>query len=127
MRAGNPPRIVQDDTLATYESWCRKADAKIDWSKPVDDVYNLIRGTNPQPGAWTTHGDIEVQIYDSEKTSESAGKPGEVTAIDEKSITVSAKDGQIIVARVKPEGEKKITAGEFAGSQGITIGTILGG
>jgi len=127
VRAGNPPRIVQDDSLATYESWCRKADAEIDWSKSVDDVYNLIRGTNPQPGAWTTLGDLEFQIYDSEKSSESAGEPGEVTAVDEKSITVSANGGQIVVARVKPKGGKKITAGEFAGSQRITIGTILGG
>jgi len=127
VRAGNPPRIVQDDSLATYESWCRKADAEIDWSKSVDDVYNLIRGTNPQPGAWTMHGDLEVQIYDSEKTTENDGKPGEVTAIGENSITVSAKGGQIIIARVKPKGGKKITAGEFASSQRITIGTILGG
>jgi len=127
VRGGNPPRIVQDDSLATYESWCRKADAEIDWSKSVDDVYNLIRGTNPQPGAWTMLGDLEVQIYDSEKTTGNDGKPGEVTAIGENSITVSAKGGQIIVARVKPKGGKKITAGEFAGSQRLTIGTILGG
>lgn len=127
VRAGNPPRIVQDEALATYESWCRKADAEIDWSKSVDDVYNLIRGTNPQPGAWTTLGDLEVQIYDCQKASGNDAKPGEVTAVDEKSITVSAKGGQIVIARVKPKGEKKITAGEFAGSQRIKIGTILGG
>jgi len=126
VRSGNPPRIAQDEALATYESWCRKADAEIDWSKSVDDVYNLIRGTNPQPGAWTTFGDLEVQIYDSEKTSGNDGKPGEVTAVGENSITVSAKGGQIIVSRVKLKGGKKITAGEFAGSQRITIGTILG-
>jgi methionyl-tRNA formyltransferase len=126
VRSGNPPRIVQDDTLATYESWCRKADAEIDWSKSVDDVYNLIRGTNPQPGAWTTLGELVVQIYDCEKTSGNDGKPGEVTAVGENSITVSAKRGQIVVKRVKPKGGQKITAGEFAGSQRITIGTILG-
>ena len=56
VRAGNPPKIGQDHSKATYESWCKKADAKIDWSKTVSDVYNLIRGTNPQPGAWTTAG-----------------------------------------------------------------------
>ena len=54
VKAGNPPRIVQDSSLATYESWCRKADAEIDWFKSSADVYNLIRGTNPQPGSWST-------------------------------------------------------------------------
>ena len=32
VRAGKAPRIAQDDSQATYESWCRKADARIDWS-----------------------------------------------------------------------------------------------
>jgi len=50
-RSGNPPRTPQDESKATYESWCRKKDARIDWSKPVGEVYNLIRGTDPQPGA----------------------------------------------------------------------------
>jgi len=126
VRSGNPPRIVQDEALATYESWCRKADAEIDWSKSVDDVYNLIRGTNPQPGAWTTYGDLEVQIYDCEKTAENGGQPGEVTAVDDNTMTVSTKCGQIIIKRVKPKGGQKITAGEFIGSQRITIGSILG-
>ncbi len=126
VRSGNPPRIVQDEALATYESWCRKADAEIDWSKSVEDVYNLIRGTNPQPGAWTTVGDLEFQIFDCEKSAEKGGQPGEVTAVDDNTMTVSTKCGLIIVSRVKPKGGQKITAGEFIGSQRIIIGTILG-
>ena len=54
VNTGKPPRVDQNHENATYESWCRKDDAEVDWSKPVQDVYNLIRGTNPQPGAWTT-------------------------------------------------------------------------
>ncbi|MEM0943912.1 MAG: formyltransferase family protein, partial [Pseudomonadota bacterium] len=34
-RAGNPPRIHQDESQATYESWCRKKDAEIIWAKPA--------------------------------------------------------------------------------------------
>ena len=126
VRAGNPPHIAQDDAQATYESWCRKADAEIDWSKSVEDVYNLIRGTNPQPGAWTTYNGQQLQIYDCVKITGDTGTPGEVTAVDENSFTVSATGGLIDIRRVKPEGERKISAGEFAGSQRITIGTILG-
>jgi len=126
VRSGNPPRIVQDETLATYESWCRKADAEIDWSKPVDDVYNLIRGTNPQPGAWTTLGDGEIQIFDVEKASGSSKKPGEVTAVGENTITVSAMDGLIMIKRVRVKGGQKVAAGEFAGTTNIKVGTQLG-
>jgi methionyl-tRNA formyltransferase len=75
VRAGNPPRIAQDESKATYESWCRKQDAEIDWSRPVEQVYNLIRGCNPQPGAWTTLNGAEVQVYDSRRV-EGEGQPG---------------------------------------------------
>ena len=51
VNTGSPPRIDQNHENATYESWCRKDDAKVDWSRPAREVYNLIRGTNPQPGA----------------------------------------------------------------------------
>ena len=39
VRAGKAPRIEQDHAQATYESWCKKADARIDWSKPAAEVY----------------------------------------------------------------------------------------
>ncbi len=53
--AGKHKEVVQDESQATYEGWCRAAEAKIDWANHVDFVYNLIRGCNPAPGAWTTH------------------------------------------------------------------------
>ena len=76
-RSGNLIRTAQDETKATYESWCRKKDAEIDWSKPIADVYNLIRGTNPQPGAWTTLNGEELKVYDCAK-QDGDGTPGDV-------------------------------------------------
>lgn len=52
VKSGNAPRTEQDHSKATYESWCGKKDVRIDWSKPANEVYNLIRGCNPAPGAW---------------------------------------------------------------------------
>ncbi len=48
-RAGNPPHIVPDEAQATYERRCTKRHSKIDWNKPVSQVNDLIRGTNPAP------------------------------------------------------------------------------
>lgn len=126
-RAGNPPRTEQDESKATYESWCRKADAEIDWSKSVDDVYNLIRGTNPQPGAWTTVGGEELKIFDSRKTDGDAGAPGEVMAVTDEGFEVSAKDGRVLVKRVQPAGEKKLHWPDYRGSGKVDVGTVLGG
>ena len=63
-RAGNPPRIVPDESKASYERRCIKKHARVDFNKPVKHVYDLIRGTNPAPGAWTTLNGDEVSIYD---------------------------------------------------------------
>ncbi len=126
VREGKAPSVPQDHSKATYESWCRKADAEIDWSKPVDEVYNLIRGTNPQPGAWTTCNGNELKIFDSRKV-DGSGKPGEVLAVDGESITVAAKGGAIRVERVRPHDDKKISAGDFASKAGLAAGSKLGG
>ena len=47
--AGKHKEVVQDEAAASYEGWCRAAEAKIDWATHVDFVYDLIRGS--QPGA----------------------------------------------------------------------------
>src|SRR5258707_11266373 len=54
--AGKHTETVQDESQATYEGWCRKAEARLNWANHVDFVYNAIRGCNPAPGAWTTLG-----------------------------------------------------------------------
>jgi len=126
VRDGKAPKIVQDESKKTYESWCRKDDAAIDWAKPAAEVYNLIRGTNPQPGAWTLHDGKVLQIFDSAAADATGGAPGEVIAIDESGITVAADGGAILVKRVRPEGGKKLTAGEFATAGGLAVGATFG-
>ncbi|WP_285674584.1 methionyl-tRNA formyltransferase [Paralimibaculum aggregatum] len=124
-RSGNPPRMPQDESKATYESWCRKKDAEINWQKPAAEVYNLIRGTNPAPGAWTTWNGEQVQIYDSRR-AEGEGSPGEVVSVSEDGVTVQAAGGRILVKRVRPQGAGKIQAAEWAAQAGIAAGAKLG-
>jgi methionyl-tRNA formyltransferase len=124
VRAGDPPHIAQDHSRATYESWCRKADAEIDWSCSVGEVYNLIRGANPQPGAWTTVNGKMLQIYDCEKI-EAGGRAGEVVQVSSDGMTVVAGRGAIRIKRVRYEGEGKRPAGEFAEEHGLKAGVRL--
>src|SRR5262244_1152228 len=53
---GRAEERVQDESQATYEGWVRDAECRIDWSLHIDTIYNLIRGCNPQPGAWCMAG-----------------------------------------------------------------------
>jgi len=128
VQAGKAPKIAQDEAQATYEGWCRAENVQIDWHKPLQEVWNLIRGADPQPGAWTTYDSANVQIYDAKKQpGTTAGEPGAVTAVSEASFTVAAAGGQLEVLRVRPAGGQKISAAAFASSVGLRPGAQLGG
>ncbi|MEM9783253.1 MAG: methionyl-tRNA formyltransferase [Pseudomonadota bacterium] len=125
IRSGNPPRMSQDESKATYESWCRKKDAGIDWSKPASEVYNLIRGCNPQPGAWTTLGADEVQLFDARRVAAS-GSPGQVVSVSDDGVLVAADGGGVLLKRVRPAGQGKVPAAEWAASVNLAPGATLG-
>ena len=124
-RGGNPPHIVQDESQATYERRCTKKHAHIDWFKPVGQVYNLIRGTNPAPGAWTTHGGDELSVYDS-AIVDGDGIAGRVMEISEDGVAIQSVGGRILIKRVKPKGGAKVTASEWAASCKLAVGDTLG-
>jgi methionyl-tRNA formyltransferase len=126
VREGKAPRIVQDEAKATYESWCTKDEVEIDWSKPLREVHNLVRGANPQPGAWTIFEGAALQIFDCTKVQAAGGAPGEVVAVSDEGITVATGDGGLLVQRVRPEGSGKVAAAEFAGGAGIIQGARFG-
>lgn len=126
VKAKKAPRIPQDPKAGSYEGWCRKDDAKVDWKKPYKDVYNLIRGTNPQPGAWFTVKGKRVDVYDVAKVAKTGATAGTVTAVGKDSFTVAARGGQIKILRVRPEGGGKMSAGEFAQQHGLMKGKRLG-
>ncbi len=129
--AGKHSEVAQDESQASYEGWCRSAESKIDWAKPVDQVFNLIRGCNPAPGAWTTHNGKKLQIFDARKIlfrrfADVAGKIGEVTDITAKSFKVTAQGGAIEVLKAKFEDARKLAGGEVAQASGLTAGSVLG-
>jgi methionyl-tRNA formyltransferase len=125
IRAGNPPRLAQNDALATYESWCKKENAEINWQRSAKEVYNLIRGCNPQPGAWTTIDSEVVQVFDSELVNGS-GRFGRVCDIDEDSFTVTAGLGGVRIKKLRYGKSGKIAASEFIQEKSIKIGRKFG-
>ena len=129
--AGKHTETVQDESQASYEGWCRSGEVKIDWAKPIDHVYNLVRGSNPAPGAWTTFNGKKLQIFDARKVlfrrfADVPGKIGEVTGVTAQSFKVVAQGGLIEVLKAKFEDGKKLTGGELAQSGGLESGSLLG-
>jgi methionyl-tRNA formyltransferase len=129
--AGKHQQVAQDEAQASYEGWCRAAEAKINFNNHVDYIHNLIRGCDPAPGAWTTLGGKKVQLFGSRKHlvrtfGAVKGKPGEVTAISAASLFITAQGGQLEISKLKHEDGKKLSAAEFAASHGVAAGTLFG-
>ncbi|MCX7618103.1 methionyl-tRNA formyltransferase [Tepidiforma sp.] len=123
VRDGKTPRIPQDHAKATYEPPCRDEHAGIRWHEPADRLYALIRGCNPQPGAWTTFEGQRLRIFDCRLTGdEEPGMPGRVLRVEEGSFDVRLNGGVLRVLRVQPEGGKKVGAGEWAREAGLAAG-----
>jgi methionyl-tRNA formyltransferase len=131
--AGRATEWTQDESQATYEGFVREAESKINWANHVDFVYDLIRGCNPAPGAWTTlkRDDAEEKLYlfDAKKVmaptfSTVRGKKlGEVVSAGPQGLRIHAQGGFIEVSRVRLGDGAKVKTTEVD----IPVGTILGG
>lgn len=123
VREGRAPRMEQDHARATYEPPCRDEHARIWWHEPADRLYALIRGCNPQPGAWTEFEGARLRMFDCRLTgSEEPGMPGRVLRVHDDSFEVRLNGGVLRVLRVQPEGGKKVPAGEWARTVGLAAG-----
>ncbi len=126
--AGRATEWTQDEKEATYEGWVRDAEARINWAGHVDFVYDLIRGCNPAPGAWTMHGDQKLYLFDAKKImaptfgAVRGKKLGEVVSAGPDGLRIHAQGGFIEVSRLRLGDGAKVKSTEVD----IPVGTILG-
>ena len=119
--AGKAPRIAQDEAAASYDPLCRDEHAEVDWRRPVAEVYNLIRGCDPQPGAFSRRDQVPVRLYDARRVADDGAAPGVVAAIDESGVVIGAAGGAIRLRRLRADGAKG-KAHEVAAAIGLAVG-----
>jgi len=127
IKSGNAPALVQDESKATYEPPCRDEHAKIDFAKPAREVFNLIRGCDPQPGAFAIVGDKRLRLYEAGfSAGHSDVAPGTIIALDSDGMKVALAGGTSLVkrARIYPN-PKKAAPAELAAAGEIRLGTKL--
>jgi methionyl-tRNA formyltransferase len=129
---GAAPRLPQDESQASYQPLFTDEHAAVRWQRPCGEVYDLIRGCDPQPGAHTTLRGEQLRLYDARRAEVDArgAEPGSVLAIDERGLIVAAGEGTaagaIRIGRVRAAAGK-VKAAELAGQLGLTPGEMLGG
>jgi len=112
---------IQEGTVTTQEQPLEEekpapklfpGNCKIDWTQPMDTIYNLIRGLNPYPAAWSTLSqnseETKVQFYSVEKEiANHQLTPGSIL-FDKKTIKIAVYNGYIIVKELKISGKRKM-------------------
>lgn len=87
---------------------------KIDWSKPVDEIHNLIRGLSPFPGAFTYLNDKLLKVYRSEKeVKQHSLSTGQFETDGKTFLKLAAKNGFIHLKEVQMEGKKRMSVEDF--------------
>jgi len=123
IKAGNAPKIPQNDVGATYEPPCDDKVAGIDWNKPADELYNLVRGCDPQPGAFALLNGEKVRFYGAKRIEETvADAPGTILNIDDQGIHIALSGGRLVVSKVRAIKGGKMAAAEFAAEKELKAG-----
>jgi methionyl-tRNA formyltransferase len=87
---------------------------KIDWNKPVDEVYNLIRGLAPYPAAFSFLQDKKLKIYKAEKIHGIVTEtPGSYYTDSKSFLHFACSNGYISVLELQLEGKKKMAIADF--------------
>jgi methionyl-tRNA formyltransferase len=115
----------QSDIGVTYAAKIDKAEARIDWTRPAQQLHNLIRGLSPFPGAFFEadlgHGVERVKVLQS-KLAEGAGPAGR--ALDDAGL-IACGEGAIRLLRVQRAGKAPVSMDEFLRGRKIARGASL--
>ncbi|MFZ0490278.1 MAG: methionyl-tRNA formyltransferase [Salegentibacter sp.] len=89
-----------------------RENTKIDWSKPVREIANLIRGLDPYPAAWSIlvndGAEMKVKIFEVEKELAEHGKLTGSISIEDKKVKVAAPDGFLFIKSIQLPGKRKM-------------------
>ena len=107
------------------------AEAKIDWAKPIDQVYNLIRDATrrrargPRSMARNYRSSMPARLFFGVLRTCPA-RSAKSPASPRKASRSLAQGGLIEVLKAKLEDGKKISGGELVQAGGVQAGNLLG-
>ncbi len=115
---GNIPyHTPQDPALVTYAPKIELEDCQIDWHRPALELHCLIRGVNPEPGAWcyalVKNEKKRLKIFRSTLIEGPSAEPGTLLEFKKNKIVVACGTQALQILELQPEGKKRMHAAEF--------------
>ncbi len=134
LQNGKLTRKPQDHSKAVYVPMMTKEAGLIDWNKSAADIHNLVRGTNPWPGAYTFYKGKRLKIWKTSVLEEppkdlaAAGpdeiQPGKVMRIHKQSLIAATGSGFIEVTELQFENCRRMGINECG--HNMDEGEVLG-
>lgn len=125
---GNIDLKIQDESLVTFVKPFKKEDCHINWNNKAIDIFNLVRGMNPLPTAFSYLNNKIFKIYSVkiyEKTYPEAQNGEIVEYLKGKGAVVKTFDSSVIIESAKPENKKQISGSDLINGNFLKIGDIL--
>ena len=113
--------LEQDDQKASYAAKIDKSEARIDWSRPAEEVVRQIHGLSPFPGAWFELDGDRVKVLRAEKV-DGEGSPGEVL---DAQLTIACGEGALRPLELQRAGKPKMDLETFLRGNKVAAGTIF--
>ena len=121
------PKMPQEEAGATYEPLCTDRVAAIDWLRPAHEIHNLVRGCDPQPGAYTFLNEEKVRFFGASLRPEAAASPpGTVVEINQEGIRIALDGGTLVVAGIRGATGGKLSASAWSTEKGVKEGQCFG-
>jgi methionyl-tRNA formyltransferase len=115
----------QDDSQSNYAKKLDKAEARIDWRQPAEQIERLVRAFNPWPVAHTAYEDANLRVWEAHVVSGVGAAPGTVMTADRQGIDVATGDGLLRITRLQMPGKRAMAAEDFLNAHPIQ-GVVLG-
>ena len=117
---------VPQSGKATYAPPLKKETGRINWSASAREIFNLIRGTFPWPGAYCKLNGEKLHIIKAKAENDPVGGPvGRILQISGGDIRVSTGAGTLVITEVKPEGKKIMPAAAFVSGRHLREGATF--
>ncbi|HUD11266.1 MAG TPA: methionyl-tRNA formyltransferase [Candidatus Saccharimonadia bacterium] len=116
--SGNIVSIPQDSAQASHVGLIKKADGRVDWTKPADAIEREIRAYLGWPGSYTKINGTPVTITASH-ISPKDGEPGTAYISPSSELAVYANMSSLIIDRLTPAGKREMTGIEFLAGHNV--------
>ena len=129
MEAGASAETPQDEARATYAPKTEREHARLDWTRPAEDLARAVRAYDPKPGAWSTLRGDEVKLFGPRRVVEEERPdvtPGEVIALGDGGRVVKCGEDALRIAFAQPAGKARLSVADWARGRGVEVGDVFG-